>query len=115
MYQLYYDEDQLDVDVKLAHLKQVSNPKRVIENAQHYFKDPNIRVYLSPVKKKKYSVYDPNHKKLISFGHIEYENYTHHQDEKRRENYLKRASNMRGNWRNNPYSSNNLSINILWQ
>jgi len=109
------DPDQENVDVKLAHLKMVSNPKRVIENAQHYFNDPNIKVYLSPVKNKKYAVYDPNNKKLISFGNINYEDYSFHLSEVRRENYLKRASNMRGNWRNNPYSPNNLSLNILWQ
>ena len=42
----------------------VSKPKLVIENAQHYFNDPNIKVYMSPVKNKKYAVYDPNHKIL---------------------------------------------------
>ena len=45
---------------------------------------------------------------------ILYEDYTHHQDEKRRENYSNRASNIRGNRRNNPYHPNNLVINLLW-
>jgi hypothetical protein len=169
MVQLWFDPDQPDVDIKLAHLKTVSNPKTVIENAQHYFKklgdspanllinqgvmatlqerrlgyhsragfepgtsgfstlrinhyaargiyfkDPNIKVFLSPVKNKKYAVYDPIHKKLISFGNINYEDYSFHLDDRRRDNYLKRASNIRGNWRNNPYSPNNLAINLLW-
>ena len=76
MYQLYYDEDKPNVDVKLRQLKMVSNPKTVIENAQHYFKDPNIKVYLSPVKNKKYAVYDPIHKKMVHFGDIRYEDYS---------------------------------------
>jgi hypothetical protein len=111
---LWYDEDQPDVDVKLRQLKMVSNPKTVIENAQHYFNDPNIKVYLSPVKNKKYAVYDPKLKKLISFGNIEYEDYTFHLDDRRRDNYLKRASNIRGNWRDNPYAPNRLAMSLLW-
>ena len=114
MVHLWYDEDQPDIDIKLRHLKTVSNPKTVIENAQNYFNDPNIKVYLSPTKNKKYAVYDPIHKKLISFGHIDNEDYTFHQDDKRRENYLKRASHIKGNWKDNPYSPNNLAINLLW-
>jgi hypothetical protein len=92
----------------------VSNPKTVIENARHYFNDPNIKVYLSPIKNKKYAVYDPIKQKLVSFGHIDYEDYTMHQDERRRENYLKRASHIKGNWKDNPYSPNNMSLNLLW-
>jgi len=43
-----------------------------------------------------------------------YEDYTKHKDETRRLNYLLRASNIKGNWINNPYSPNFLSINLLW-
>ena len=32
----------------------------------------------------------------------------------RRRNYRKRATNIKGNWRNNPISPNNLAIRILW-
>ena len=35
---------------KLSQLLQVSDPKQVILNAQKYFNDPNIKVYLSPKK-----------------------------------------------------------------
>lgn len=34
--------------------------------------------------------------------------------EKKRHNYVKRASNIKGNWKSNPLSPNNLAINILW-
>jgi hypothetical protein len=43
-----------------------------------------------------------------------YEDYTIHQDDKRRDSYLSRATNIKGNWRDNKYSPNNLSIHILW-
>ena len=63
-YKLYYNDDN---KYKLNQLLEVSDPKRVIINAQKYFKDPNIKVYLSPDKNKKYAIYDPNINKLISF------------------------------------------------
>jgi hypothetical protein len=43
-----------------------------------------------------------------------YEDFTKHKDDKRRENYLKRTTNIPGNWKDNKYSPNNLSRNILW-
>ena len=43
-----------------------------------------------------------------------YEDYTMHGDPHRRERYLKRAMNIKGDWKNNKYSSNNMSIALLW-
>jgi hypothetical protein len=43
-----------------------------------------------------------------------YEDFTKHKDPIRRHNYLTRTANMKGNWKDNPYSPNNLSRNILW-
>ena len=62
-----------------------SNPKIVYKNAKKYLgKDVNIQLSTKPQKKY------------------------------RRENYLKRTANIRGNWKDNPYSSNMLSRKILW-
>ena len=44
-----------------------------------------------------------------------YEDYLKHNDETRKKNYLLRSANIKGNWKQNPYSPNNLSRNILWQ
>jgi hypothetical protein len=66
----------------------------------------------NPVKK--YSIFDPIHKKWVNFGQLGYEDYTKHHDKKRRKNYLTRTKSMRGNWKNNKYSANNLSREILW-
>lgn len=63
---------------------------------------------------KKYMIQDQNTGKMIHFGQLGYEDFTKHKDEARRQRYLKRATNMRGDWKQNPYSPNNLSINILW-
>ena len=113
-YLLWYDEDDENYRDKLEQLKKISNPKEVIKNAQRYFNNPDIKVYLSNRKNKKYAIYDPINKKLIHFGNINYLDYTMHKNDIRRENYLKRASHIKGNWKNNPYSANNMSIHILW-
>ena len=63
---------------------------------------------------KKYMIEDPNTGRIVHFGQMGYEDFTKHKDIQRRERYLRRATNMRGEWRDNPYSPNNLSINILW-
>jgi Family of unknown function (DUF5754) len=61
---------------------------------------------------KKYMLW--NGDKKIHFGQMGYEDYTKHKDTKRRESYLLRATNIRGNWKSDPYSPNNLSIHLLW-
>ena len=113
---LWFDEDDDEnYKDKLEQLKKVSNPKEVIKNAQQYFNDPDIKVYLSKRKDKKYAIYDPNTKKLVHFGKVNYEDYTKHKNEERRLNYLNRASHIKGNWKENPYSPNSMSIALTWQ
>ena len=94
-------------------IEQYSNPKIVYEKAKQYLGN-NVLIKLSDKSSKKYMVLNPEINKWIYFGQIGYEDFTKHQDLKRRENYLKRTANMRGDWRNNKYSPNNLSRNILW-
>ena len=113
-YLLWYDEEDEGYKDKIEQLLKVSNPKEVIKKAQQYFNDPDIKVYLSNRKNKKYAIYDPNIKKLVHFGQMGYMDYTMHKDDKRRQNYLIRASNIKGEWKNNKYSSNNMSMHILW-
>ena len=91
---------------------EVSNPEVVLKQLEKYYGD-EVDLYLSTSKNKKYMVFDEQGKK-IHFGSILYEDYTKHKDKKRRLNYLKRASNIKGNWRQNPFSPNMLSIILLW-
>jgi len=112
---LWYDEDDENYKDKLEQLMKVSNPKEVIKNAQQYFNDPDIKVYLSKRKDKKYAIYDPNIKKLVHFGNVNYSDYTKHKNEERRLNYLNRASHIRGSWKENLFSPNNLSLHLTWQ
>lgn len=72
------------------------------------------KLYPSKNKHKKYMIFDPKNKKWVSFGQLGYEDYTKHKNKSRRKNYLARSRNIRGKWKKNKYSPNNLSIHILW-
>lgn len=99
---------------KLKILLKYSNPEIAQQNAIKYL-GKDALLYISTRKNKKYMIRDKNNK-FIHFGSIEppYEDFTKHRNEARRQNYLKRTVNIRGNWADNPYSSNNLSREILW-
>jgi hypothetical protein len=90
-----------------------SNLKIAQRNAHKYL-GKTAKLYPSKNKLKKYSIFDPIHKKWINFGQLGYEDFTKHRDKKRRQNYLSRSTKIKGNWKNNRYSPNNLSIHILW-
>lgn len=96
-------------------LYKYSNPKQAQKNAKLYLGDDTI-LYKSTRKDKKYMVYDPMNRKYVHFGGMRppYEDFLKHKNNKRQTKYFKRALNIKGNWRENPYSSNNLSIWILW-
>ena len=120
----------------LSILKKYSSPKKVLNLAKRYYKknppltckrpkdiskikeemigklDKNAGLYLSTRKNKKYMLF--NGCKTIHFGQLPYEDYTKHKDKTRRKKYLKRARNIKGNWYKDPYSPNNLAINLLW-
>jgi hypothetical protein len=90
-----------------------SNPSIALKNARKYL-GKNVLFKLSDNPKKKYMILNPLTNKWIHFGQMGYQDFTKHNDQKRRENYLKRTANMRGDWKDNKYSPNNLSRNILW-
>jgi len=90
-----------------------SNPTEVFKKAKLYLGN-DVKISLSSNPKKKYMVLNPHTNKFIHFGQMGYEDFTKHKDEKRRQNYLKRTAGIKGDWRENKYSANNLSRNILW-
>ena len=98
---------------KIKQLLEYSDPYEAQERAQKYLGDTGL-LFLSPRKDKKYRVWDRRTKKWIDFGQMGYEDFTKHKDEARRQNYLSRATNIKGNWKKNRLSPNNLAINILW-
>ncbi len=91
----------------------VSNPNAAQKRARHLLGEHAV-LYRSWLKNKKYAIFDPHTNKYIHFGHIDYEDFTKHHDFLRRENYLKRSGKIKGKWKNNHYSPNWLSRNIIW-
>ena len=73
----------------------------------------NRDVFLSTRKDKKYMIMNDANK-WIHFGQLGYQDFTKHLDENRRLNYFKRSTKIKGNWKGNIFSPNNLSINLLW-
>jgi hypothetical protein len=94
-------------------LRKYSNPKQAQKMAYKYL-GKTAKLYPARNSQKKYSIWDPKNEKWINFGQLGYEDYTKHHNKIRRTNYLTRTKFMRGHWRNNKYSANNLSRNILW-
>jgi len=92
-------------------IKEVSNPLTAQKKLNKYIGRPT-ELLLSSRKEKKYMVYDGN--KYIHFGDINSEDYTKHKNEKRRASYLARAKGIKGDWKKNKFSANNLAINVLW-
>lgn len=94
-------------------MERVTNPKIAQKKAFSYL-GKTAKLYPSTRNHKKYMIYDPKLKKWSHFGNIHYEDFTKHKDLKRRKSYLARATKIKGNWKKNPYSPNNLAIHILW-
>ena len=89
-----------------------SNPKEAQRKAFKIY-GKSALLYRSKAKGKKYSIQDLEGR-IVSFGQMEYEDFTKHEDAERRRKYLSRSGNLRGNWKENEYSPNNLARNILW-
>ena len=95
-------------------LYQVSNPRKTQQLAFEIYGKDAI-VYKSDKPNKKYQILNPTGK-FIYFGQMKppMEDYLKHQDKERRRRYIARASKIKGNWRNDPYSPNFLSLVLLW-
>ena len=96
---------------KINNLNNVSNIDIVKKKALKIYGTSDVEP--STRKYKKYMIKKPDGK-YIHFGDIRYEDFTHHKNKQRQDNYLKRAVNMHGNWINNIWSPNWLSILLLW-
>jgi hypothetical protein len=109
---LYYIMSSI-IDISKSNpIWKVSNPILAQKKLNKYIGE-NTPLFLSTRKDKKYMVLDPDGK-MVHFGNINYEDFLKHADLQRRSSYISRATNIRGNWKRNKYSPNNLAINILW-
>ena len=89
---------------KFSDIKKVNRLSKLIYNKSV---EPSTR------KNKKYMILNDENK-YIHFGDSRYTDYTVHNDLERRKRYLSRASKIRGEWKKDKYSPNNLSQNLLW-
>ena len=89
-----------------------SNPTVAQQNAFKKYGKTAI-LYRSKAKNKKYSILNPNGK-IVNFGQMGFYDFTQHNDPVRRILYLQRSANIKGKWKEDGYSANNLSRNILW-
>jgi hypothetical protein len=97
---------------KRTTIKKWSNPTIVFKKAKKYL-GKGATIKLSSKKEKKYMIIKPNGN-VVHFGAIGYEDYTKHKNKSRRKNYLTRSANIKGDWKKDKYSPNNLSRNLLW-
>lgn len=102
----------MEKNSKLLIVAKMSNIDKVIKKSKQYLGHDNI--FISTKTNKKFMVEHPITKKLIHFGDTRYKDFTKHEDIDRRNSYLARANSIKGKWKDDMYSPNNLSINILW-
>jgi hypothetical protein len=97
---------------KSNHIWKFSNPKKASSITKRLFGKDKV-LYLSSNPKKKYQIQNSKGE-WIRFGQMGYQDFLKHQDLNRRELYLQRALNIKGDWKKDSYSPNNLAIKILW-
>ena len=90
-----------------------SNPRTAQRMAYRYL-GRTAKLYPSTKSDKKYMIYDPVNHTYVHFGQYPYEDYTKHKNKTRRHNYLTRSGKIRGDWKRNRYSANNLARKVLW-
>ena len=93
-------------------MNKMSNITKDLENTEKYLGHKHVN--FSTRKNKKFMILNPETNKYIHFGDINYKDFTKHQNLDRRNSYIRRASKIKGDWINDIYSPNNLSIHILW-
>ena len=95
----------------VVNINEVSDVDRVRKNFRKYKGEDDVKLKLSDKPNKKFMVIKDN--KKIHFGST-YPDFTKTRNNNQKKRYIARASNIEGNWADNKYSPNNLSINLLW-
>jgi len=87
---------------------------RVAQRMAYKYLGKTAKLYPASNSQKKYKIFDKKNNKWVNFGQMGYEDFTKHKDKTRRKNYLTRSKSIKGDWKSNRYSANNLSRKILW-
>jgi hypothetical protein len=105
--------------MKLSELIKISDPAEVKRRFEKYRGATKATIEPSPRADKKYlirvsaSAADGQRGRAVHIGST-MEDFTKHADEARRKSYLARASAIRGDWKSDKWSANNLAIHLLW-
>ena len=92
-------------------INEISNPSKVRANFRKYKGNDSAKLELSEKKDKKYKVIVDG--KTVHFGST-MPDFTQHGSKTRQKSYLARAKGIKGDWKSNKYSANNLAIHLLW-
>jgi hypothetical protein len=95
----------------VADINKVSNPTVVRSKFAKYKGSDDAKLELSEKKDKKYKVIHDG--KTTHFGST-MADFTVHKDKVKQKSYLARSAGIKGNWKNDKYSPNNLARNLLW-
>lgn len=95
----------------VSDINKISNPRVVRAKFAKYKGSDNAKLELSEKPDKKYKVIYNN--RTIHFGST-LADFTKTGDETKRKSYLARSGGIKGSWRDDKYSPNNLSRNLLW-
>ena len=101
-------------------LNDCSDYHEALKRAKYYYGN-DVILLASTRATKKYMIFNPYTNKMIHFGGMGYLDYTKYRQlydlktaDLHRKRSLKRALNIKGDWKNDHYSANFLSILLLW-
>lgn len=103
--------------MKLTELIKISDPAEVKRRFEKYRGSTKATIEPSPRADKKYLI------RIAGAGGVPgravhigstMEDFTRHGNETRRKSYLARATAIRGDWKTDKWSANNLAIHLLW-
>ena len=103
--------------MKLTELIKISDPAEVKRRFEKYRGSTKATIEPSPRADKKYLI------RIAGAGGVPgravhigstMEDFTKHKNETRRKSYLARATAIRGDWKTDKWSANNLAIHLLW-
>ena len=93
-------------------LSDVSNISKVKANFEKYKGSDDAVLKKSTNPKKKFMVV--HNGKTTHFGDINLADFTKTGDEEKRKSYLARSAGIKGDWKKDKYSANNLARALLW-
>ena len=90
-----------------------SNPTEVFRRAKRYL-GKTAKIGYSTKREKKYMIETPDGR-IVHFGQMSYEDVTKHNNTTRKNRYLLRSGKIKGDWKKDKYSANNLARHLLWR